>query len=340
MNLKMRKIFFFAFLLSVIACNEVPTEKIRTIQGEAQGSTYGIKYISNNDENLKPAVDSILEVIDLSMSTYRSESIISRINQGEKLKVDAHFEKVFLASQKIWKQSDGLFDPTVGVLVNAWGFGKDKKHKSLTESQIDSLKEFVGFEKVHLTDEKQIQKQNEAIFFDFNAIAQGYTVDVIADFFKSRGIENFIVEVGGEIFLSGKNILENKKWTVGIENPSQATEKRELIATVQFENQGLATSGNYRKIWTDSITGEKFVHSINPITGKATQSNVLSATVITDSAMYADGYATMFMVMGLEKSKSFLAQHPNMNVMLVFNNSENQVDIFMTDGFKKLKSKN
>lgn len=336
----MKKICFFAVLLSLIACNEAPTEIIRIIQGEAQGSTYGIKYISNSDENLKPAVDSILEVIDLSMSTYRSESTISRINRGENVKVDAHFENVFWASQKIWQQSEGLFDPTVGALVNAWGFGKNKKYKSLTDNQIDSLKKFVGFEKVGLTAEKQIQKQDEAIFLDFNAIAQGYTVDVIADFFKLKGIENFIVEVGGEIFLNGKNTLENKKWTIGIENPSQAADKREVITTVQFENQGLATSGNYRKIWTDSITGEKFVHSINPITGKAIQSNVLSATVITDSAMYADGYATMFMVMGFEKSKSFLERHPTLKVMLVFNNPKNQVEIFMTDGFKKLTSEN
>lgn len=330
----MKKIFLLFFLVGLFSCQK--TDKIQLIRGEAQGSTYAIKYIWDRDENLKPAIDSILEVIDLSMSTYRPESIISKINNGESPKVDSHFENVFLASQKIWQQSDGLFDPTVGILVNAWGFGKNKNSKKITDNQLDSLKRFVGFEKVSLTEEKQIQKENPAIFFDFNAIAQGYTVDVIANFMKSKGIQNFIVEVGGEIFLFGSNTVEHKKWTIGIENPLKPLDQNELVATVEFENQGLATSGNYRKIWVDSITGEKFVHSINPKTGKATQSNVLSATVITDSAMYADGYATMFMIMGLEQSKLFLEKHKNLNVLLVFNNPQNKSEIFMTEGFEKL----
>lgn len=335
----MKKILsFFILMITFISC-ENTSEKIQIIRGEAQGSTYGIKYISTSDENLKPAIDSILEVIDLSMSTYRPESIISKINQGENPKIDDHFENVFLASQKIWQQSEGLFDPTVGVLVSAWGFGKDKTQKKISDSQIDSLKHFVGFEKVTLTENKHITKSNPFICFDFNAIAQGYTVDVIADFLKSKKINNFVVEVGGEIFLSGKNTIENKRWTIGIENPSLPSEERELITTIQFENQGLATSGNYRKIWTDSITGEKFVHSINPITGKAKQSNLLSATVVTPSAMYADGYATMFMVMGLEESKLFLEKHKELNVMLVFNDN-NEIKTFVTEGFKRLQNQN
>lgn len=333
----MKKILFYAMLIAVASCVS-PTEKIQTIRGEAQGSTYGIKYISNNDKDLQQSVDSILEVIDLSMSTYRPESIISKINRGERVQIDNHFENVFKASQTIWKQSDGMFDPTVGILVNAWGFGANKNQNNLTQIQIDSLKNFVGFNKVRLTDEKFIEKENPAIFFDFNAIAQGYTVDVIADFLKSKGITNFVVEVGGEIYLSGKNTIDDKKWTIGIEDPTLPSDKRELMTTVQFENQGLATSGNYRKIRTDSLTGEKFVHSINPKTGLAKQSNLLSATVITDSAMYADGYATMFMVLGTEASKAFLENHPELNVLLIYNNENNEVLTFATKGFQDLQN--
>lgn len=333
----MKKILFYAMLIAVASCVS-PTEKIQIIRGEAQGSTYGIKYISNNDKDLQQSVDSILEVIDLSMSTYRPESIISKINRGERVQIDNHFENVFKASQTIWKQSNGMFDPTVGILVNAWGFGANKNQNNLTQTQIDSLKNFVGFNKVRLTDEKFIEKENPAIFFDFNAIAQGYTVDVIADFLKSKGITNFVVEVGGEIYLSGKNTIDNKKWTIGIEDPTLPSDKRELITTVQFENQGLATSGNYRKIRTDSLTGEKFVHSINPKTGLAKQSNLLSATVITDSAMYADGYATMFMVLGTEASKAFLENHPELNVLLIYNNENNEVLTFATKGFQDLQN--
>ncbi|MFK8268044.1 FAD:protein FMN transferase [Capnocytophaga cynodegmi] len=333
----MKKILFYAMLIAVASCVS-PTEKIQIIRGEAQGSTYGIKYISNNDKDLQQSVDSILEVIDLSMSTYRPESIISKINRGERVQIDNHFENVFKASQTIWKQSDGMFDPTVGILVNAWGFGANKNQNNLTQIQIDSLKNFVGFNKVQLTDEKFIEKENPAIFFDFNAIAQGYTVDVIADFLKSKGITNFVVEVGGEIYLSGKNTIDDKKWTIGIEDPTLPSDKRELITTVQFENQGLATSGNYRKIRTDSLTGEKFVHSINPKTGLAKQRNLLSATVITDSAMYADGYATMFMVLGTEASKAFLENHPELNVLLIYNNENNEVLTFATKGFQDLQN--
>lgn len=333
----MKKILFSSILVLLISCSSYE-DKMHIIKGEAQGSTYGIKYISKSNENLKPAIDSILEVIDLSMSTYRSESIISKINRGEKVKIDKHFEKVFEASRKIWQQSEGLFDPTVGVLVNAWGFGKDKTQNHLSEKQIDSLKAFVGFEKVHLTEEKYVEKENAAIFFDFNAIAQGYTVDVIADFLKTKGIENFIVEVGGELFLGGRNIIEDKKWTIGIEDPTLPSDNRDLIATVQFENQGLATSGNYRKIWSDSLTGEKFVHSINPKTGLAKQSNLLSVTVITDTAMHADGYATMFMVLGLEAGKAFLENHQELNVLFVYNDENNEIQTFMTEGFQKIKN--
>ena len=334
---KMKKILLSIPLLFV-GCQ---TEKLHFIEGEAQGSTYHIKYISGNNENLQPAIDSILKVIDESMSTYKPDSDISKINAGDtSVVVDKHFRKVFEASQQIWQESEGLFDPTVGVLVNAWGFGKQKiDDKDLpTDEKIAELKKYVGFNKVQLTDNNHIKKEYPEILFDFNAIAQGYTSDVVADFLNSKGIKNYIVEIAGEMFLKGKNTIENKAWTIGVENPIKPLDEKELITTIQFENQGLATSGNYRKVWTDS-NGRKYVHSINPITGRATQSDVLSATVVAPSTMYADGYATMFMVMGMEKSKDFLAKHPNLAVLLVYSNEQNQEITFKTYPFKKLEEK-
>ena len=199
-------------------------------------------------------------------------------------------------------------------------------------------KKYVGFNKVQLTDNNHIKKEYPEILFDFNAIAQGYTSDVVAAFLNSKGIENYIVEIAGEMFLKGKNTLENKEWTIGVENPIKPLDERELITTIQFKNQGLATSGNYRKVWMDS-NGRKYVHSINPITGRATQSDVLSATVVAPSTMYADGYATMFMVMGMEKSKAFLAKHPDLAVLLVYSNEKNQELTFKTQPFEKLEKK-
>ena len=328
----------FILTMVMVACQPSVNEKVYLIEGEAQGSTYHIKYIAERDENLKPAIDSILEVIDLSMSTYRSDSAISKINQGDTtVVVDEHFRKVFEASQQIWQESEGLFDPTVGVLVNAWGFGKQKISEAdlPTDKKIDSLRKYVGFDKVALTEKNLIKKRYTEILFDFNAIAQGYTSDVVANYLSARGIKNYIVEIAGEMYLKGKNTVEDKSWTIGVENPLKPLDDRDLVATIQFTNQGLATSGNYRKVWTDS-NGRKYVHSINPLTGRATQSDVLSATVVAPSTMLADGYATMFMVMGLAKSKAFLEKHPDLAVLLVYSDDKHQEATYKTKSFEKL----
>ena len=332
------KYLVFILTMVMVACQPSVNEKVYLIEGEAQGSTYHIKYIAERDENLKPAIDSILEVIDRSMSTYRSDSAISKINQGDTtVVVDEHFRKVFEASQQIWQESEGLFDPTVGVLVNAWGFGKQKISETdlPTDKKIDSLRKYVGFDKVALTEKNLIKKRYTEILFDFNAIAQGYTSDVVANYLSARGIKNYIVEIAGEMYLKGKNTVEDKSWTIGVENPLKPLDDRDLVATIQFTNQGLATSGNYRKVWTDS-NGRKYVHSINPLTGRATQSDVLSATVVAPSTMLADGYATMFMVMGLAKSKAFLEKHPDLAVLLVYSDDKHQEATYKTKSFEKL----
>ena len=332
------KYLVFILTMVMVACQPSVNEKVYLIEGEAQGSTYHIKYIAERDENLKPAIDSILEVIDLSMSTYRLDSAISKINQGDTtVVVDEHFRKVFEASQQIWQESEGLFDPTVGVLVNAWGFGKQKISEAdlPTDKKIDSLRKYVGFDKVALTEKNLIKKRYTEILFDFNAIAQGYTSDVVANYLSVRGIKNYIVEIAGEMYLKGKNTVEDKSWTIGVENPLKPLDDRDLVATIQFTNQGLATSGNYRKVWTDS-NGHKYVHSINPLTGRATQSDVLSATVVAPSTMLADGYATMFMVMGLAKSKAFLEKHPDLAVLLVYSDDKHQEATYKTKSFEKL----
>ena len=305
------KYLVFILTMVMVACQPSVNEKVYLIEGEAQGSTYHIKYIAERDENLKPAIDSILEVIDLSMSTYRPDSAISKINQGDTtVVVDEHF---------------------------AWGFGKQKISEAdlPTDKKIDSLRKYVGFDKVALTEKNLIKKRYTEILFDFNAIAQGYTSDVVANYLSARGIKNYIVEIAGEMYLKGKNTVEDKSWTIGVENPLKPLDDHDLVATIQFTNQGLATSGNYRKVWTDS-NGRKYVHSINPLTGRATQSDVLSATVVAPSTMLADGYATMFMVMGLAQSKAFLEKHPDFAVLLVYSDDKHQEATYKTKAFEKL----
>ena len=333
----MKYLYTLCIAVLVTACGMTPKENIYYIKGEAQGTTYGITYIAKAPVE-KAAIDSILQVIDLSMSTYIDNSLISKINKGENLPIDPHFEKVFSASFDIYLQSKGAFDPSIGQLINAWGFGKKENHTPPTQKQIDSLLALTGMDKVHYIDTPRgafIRKDNPNIQLNFNAIAQGYTSDVIADYFLSKQISNFIVEVGGELVIHGRNTLKNKPWRIGIDNPLQKPdEDREIVATVELTDCGLATSGNYRKLWTDSLSGQKYVHTINPKTGRPQPSNLLSATVIAPSAMLADGYATTLMALGgIEKAKDFLAQHKELKAVLLYSDEahKGQIQKYVTE---------
>jgi thiamine biosynthesis lipoprotein len=329
---------FCSFLLVVIvfiSCDK--TNDFFTIQGEAQGSTYSVKYIASEEKVTKNQIDSLLTAFDLSLSTYRPDSKISKINSGDStVVVDDFFTETLQLSNQIYKETNGLFDPTIGVLVNAYGFGPNKKQENLSQKQIDSLLQFVGFDKIALNANKTISKKYSQTFIDFNAIAQGYSVDVVVNYLKSKGIENGIVEIGGELFALGKNTIENKNWVVGIDDPLQKPEERTLIAKVNLENLGMATSGNYRKVMIDEKTGKKFVHIINPKTGLAQKNNVLSATVLSKSSAISDGYATAFMLMSLEESKLFLQNHNDLYVMLLYVDAHNKMQQFTTENFKAL----
>lgn len=336
----MKYLYILCAAVVAVACQQMSKENVYYIRGEAQGTTYGITYIAQKPIE-KTAVDSILKVIDLSMSTYIDNSLITKINKGEHLPIDSHFEKVLSASMDIYSESEGIFDPSIGQLINAWGFGKKENHTPPTQKQIDSLLALTGMDKVHVATTPEgtfVEKDNPNIQLNFNAIAQGYTSDVIADYFLSKQITNFIVEVGGEIVIHGRNTLKGKSWTIGIDNPLQKPdEDREIVATVELTDCGLATSGNYRKLWTDSLTGQKYVHTINPKTGRPQPSNLLSATVIAPSAMLADGYATTLMALGgVEKAKDFLAQHKELKAVLLYSDEahKDKIQRYVTENFK------
>ncbi|MFC4739092.1 FAD:protein FMN transferase [Flavobacterium ponti] len=331
-----KKLFsFLGLALMFISCQK--EEGFQIIQGEAQGSTYSIKYIANEEIVSKRQIDSLLLAFDMSLSTYREDSKISKINAGDStIVVDDFFEETFKASNQIFKETNGLFDPTIGVLVNAYGFGPKHERVVLNQKQIDSLLNFVGFDKVKLNANITISKVHKETYFDFNAIAQGYSVDVVVDFMKSKGIENGIVEIGGELIGFGKNTIDDKNWIIGIDDPLQKPEERTLIAKIKVENLGMATSGNYRKIVTDSITGEKFVHTINPKIGKPQKGNVLSATVLAPTCIMADGYATAFMVMDIKNGIEFANNHPDLFVLLIYRDENNKVQQFKTGNFKDL----
>lgn len=325
------------FVLVLISCHDTAKEQVFLIQGEAQGSTYAIKYIHASEVIKKSAIDSLLLAFDLSLSTYRPDSKISKINAGDStVLVDDFFVETFKTSQNIYQATNGFFDPSIGVLVNAYGFGPAKDKIDLNPAKIDSLLAFVGFDKVSLNNNKTISKKHSETYFDFNAIAQGYSVDVVADFLKSKGIHNGIVEIGGEIFAFGSNILENKNWVVGIDDPTQSPAERTLIAKIRLENLGMATSGNYRKVKEDSLTGQKFVHIINPKTGLSQKGSVLSATVLAPKCIDADGFATAFMVMDIEDTKKLLQSRNDLYVLLIYTDEKNQIQQFKSANFATL----
>ena len=334
--MKVQKLLVSIFFITVlIACKGKDDSAYTVFNGNAQGTTYSVKYISADGSIKKEQLDSIFIAIDASLSTYKSNSIISRINSNEdNVLVDDLFKNVYEASERVFYESDGLFDPTVAPLVNAYGFGPDGKINSLSSSEIDSLKSYIGINKTQITEKGIFKKVYQQSKLDFNAIAQGYSVDIIVDFLLKNNINNAIVEVGGETRAIGRNTFKNKRWIVGIDDPLQKSDSR-FYTTAMLEDLSLATSGNYRKINKDTITGNYYVHTVNPITGLAKKTNILSVSVVTKKCMYADAYATVFMMMSLDQTKKFLLSNPTVQVLIIYQDKKGAIKEFKTPNFPK-----
>ena len=326
---------FFLSLLSlfiafIFSCSKPANKKI--VSGYSFGTSFSIQFEKNNDENIiKNKIDSLFKIVNNSFSTYISDSDISKINRGDSLLVvDDHFKKIFLKSYEIWELSQGFFDPTVGSLVNAYGFGPENKIKNFSKKQLDSLIELTGFSKVSLTSEGTIKKKYSNIYLDFNAIGKGYIVDLISELLISYDIKNFLIEIGGEIIAKGKNPNSGDFWKVAIDNPSQKN-NRQFIKTIFLKNKALATSGNYRKYIIDSLTGKKYVHTINPKNGKSFQSKILSVSVLASDCMTADAWATALMVMPFRLSKSIIESIEGIDAYWILSNQKGYDEIFSSN---------
>lgn len=323
----------FSFLL--ISCNSGPAEKV--VQGEALGTSYQIKYYSKHDIGLEKALDSIFERVNQSMSTYRETSDISRLNRGDNLvQVDSLFQKVFKLSTEVYEKSGGYFDPTVGSLVNFYGFGPGKGVEEIDSVKVDSLKQYIGLNKIQVTSEGKVIKDSPEIYVDFNAIAKGYTIDLIGHYLDSKSVNDYLIELGGELLAKGQNLDKNDYWTVGIDDPGQSSEARTLTAALKLQNRAMATSGNYRKNRVDPETGRMYVHTVNPLTGYAEKSDVLSASVLAENCALADAYATTFMAMGLERSKKLLSQLEGVDVYLIYAKENGELGEYTTPGFREV----
>ena len=323
-----------AILLGIIgllaSCN--PQPKKITLQGEAQGSYYAITYFDEQERNFQHEIDSIFHAVDVSVNLWVDTSVISKVNRNEDVTLDSIFVDNFRIAQKAAALSDGYFDPTISPIVAAWGFSY-KHGDSITPQLIDSLKQLVNYHNIKIENGKVI-KANPAMALDFNAIAQGYTSDLIASFLDSRGIKNYLVDTGGEIMARGGK-PNGQPWIVGIEKPAKSWDSEQVVHTrIAIRDKGLVTSGSTRKYVERN--GKRYSHCINPRTGYPVEHQVLSVTVMANSSVWADALASICMVMGMEPSLELIKTMEDVEAYYIYVNDKGDLETFATEGFSIL----
>ncbi len=324
----------FSFLL-YSGCRQTFAEKGRPVHfsGITMGKIgYNVKYYHPEGLDLKTSVDSLLHIWNQSLSTYIPGSEISRFNDSDSCFTfeSKYFYPVLQTSKMVYENTDGAFDPTVGPLVNAWGFGPDKS-MSPDSAMIDSLRVLIGFNKIHFN-RKEVCKELPGMKLDFSAVAKGYAVDVVAEFLESKGIHDLLVEIGGELICKGTK-EGNKPWRTAIEDPKVRVYEQKILAVADITDRAIATSGNYRNYYVRD--GRKYGHTIDPATGYPVQHSLLSASIFAADCMTADAYATAFMVMGMEKGLIFLKKHPEIDAYLIYEDENGQLATYTSPGIKK-----
>lgn len=344
-----RIVIGFVFISALLACQnerKQDTPVFEIIQGKTMGTTYSINYEKGELLVLKQHIDSILLDINMGVSTYIKESSISRINNAGKLDTsetgmkesiqlklenNVHFTENFRLSEKYYEETNGFFDPTVMPLVNYWGFGyKDKKAvNQIDSSYIEGLVRKIGMNNWSLL------VQNDSIIIskpidselDFSAIAKGYAVDYLSSYLAERKIQNFMVEIGGEVYCSGKN-KNSEAWSIGLSKPETDARPQDFSAILKLSNSALASSGNYRNYYDEN--GYVYGHEINPHTGFPEINSLLGVSVKTSTCSEADALATAFMVMGLERSMEWLESNNTIDVVFFYRTESNSISYYMS----------
>ena len=317
-------------LLALASCDNQPKKII--LKGLAQGSYYAITYYDEQGRNFQREVDSIFRAVDRSVNLWVDSSVICKVNRNEEVELDSIFVDNFRIAQEAARLSGGYFDPTISPIVAAWGFSA-KTGDSITPQLIDSLKQLVDYRKVRIENGKVV-KENPAMQLDFNAIAQGYTSDMIASFLESRGISNYLVDTGGEIMAKG-NKPDGKPWIVGIEKPADNWDSEQVVQTrIALRDKGLVTSGSSRKYVERN--GKRYSHCIDPTTGYPVEHQLLSATVLAENSVWADALASICMVMGMERSLETIEAMDGVEAYYIFVNAEGELETFATEGFDAL----
>ena len=331
---KKKLIWQLPFLILLIVGTVLIIRQQHTIpfmrsEGIIFGTTYHIAYQCDSD--LSAGIKAGLEKVDVSLSPFNPQSIITAVNQNQDVKLNDMFLAVFQKAMSISEDTEGAFDITVAPLVNAWGFGF-KNGKRPDRHQVDSLLQMVGYKKVKLRDGKVV-KDDPRIMLDCSAIAKGFGTQVAADFLRHRGVKNFMVEIGGEIVTSGVN--DNRlPWRIGVTKPvdDSLSVSQEMQTVLNVTDKAMATSGNYRNFYYEG--GRKFAHTIDPKTGYPVQHSILSATVLADDCATADAYATSFMVMGLERAKKVLERHPELMAYFIYSDERGQNAVWFSPSMK------
>lgn len=310
------------------------------IRGFIYGSTYSIVYQSSKTvvpDSLKKNVEALLHGFEKSLSSYDSTSLISRINRNEDVKIDAYIEEIYNNSVKLSEMSGGAFDITVGPLMRAWGFGANA-NKNFTEQKRDSLLKLVGMDKVRM-ENGRIIKSNPNVVIDFNALAKGFSVDIVARYLNRLGIDNYLVEIGGEVRVRGTR--NGNLWRIGIDRPTDDNfmqGRLPLHAVIQITDKAMATSGNYRRFYIED--GVKYAHTMDPKTGYPARNRLLSVTALADECGMADGIATVCMALGHEKAKEFIDSHPEYSVFMIYSGLDGSMESWMSESLKEYITEN
>ena len=291
---------------------DVPFQKE---EGYIFGTVYHLTYQA--DSSLHWSILQELNRVDKSLSMFNPQSVISRVNRNEDVVVDDLFKRVFELSQRVSQATDGAFDITVAPLVNAWGFGF-KNDELPTEAEVDSLRKLVGWQRISIDADGRVIKEDPNMVLDCSAVAKGFGVDLAAECLRAHGVQNFMVEIGGEVIVAGIN-PNGEEWHVAVNKPTDdpTSTSNEFQTILPLTNTAMATSGNYRNFYTTE-DGRRIAHTIDPATGYPVQHSLLSATVFAPTCAEADAFATSFMVKGLEGAKAVLQANPQLRAYLIY----------------------
>jgi len=339
MNPIVRKII--PCILSLLFLSACGGQKEVVFDGTTMGTTYQVKLITGyfkSMSGIKDKIDKRLQAINQSMSTYLPDSEISRFNAiqdtREKLAVSDDFLQVMLAARDIYEKTGGAWDGTIKPLVNLWGFGNTRQtHQVPDEAEIKKQMSWIGFQHIDIFPEGYLQKKKSTIMLDLASIAKGYAVDQVSELLQISGMENFLVEIGGEVFASGYR-KDGTSWRVGINQPSTSSSIADVYQVAPLHNRAMATSGDYRNYF--EAGGRRFSHIIDPRTGYPVNSNVVSVSIVADSCMVADGLATAIMVMGLENGMALINSLKGVEGFIIVRKTDDVYVHYMTDAFRLL----